>query len=178
MQECALELKFEDAQLWKERIELLEAHHERQKVVGHGILDIETYVLLQTKKLPRRVEKAGKILEQLKTDLGMDVLPHHIEHRHRLDVQHLTVGVELHLVSCGKLDFGVNAVALEELNVLLVKIVGNAVGSCRKIEQPAFFRLSDPCVIVAVAAENYALVLFNDVADEIVQGGLEILRLL
>lgn len=76
---CAADLRFEEAQEWKERIELLEAHQERQKVVGHGILDMETYKLLQEKKLPRRIEKSEKIMEQLRRDLGMSETPHHIE---------------------------------------------------------------------------------------------------
>ena len=43
MQEAAADLRFEEAQEWKERLALLEAHHEREKSVGHGILDMETY---------------------------------------------------------------------------------------------------------------------------------------
>lgn len=79
MLKASSELRFEDAQLWKERLALLEAHHERQKVVGHGILDMETYKLLQEKKLPRRIERSEKVMEQLRSDLGMTELPRHIE---------------------------------------------------------------------------------------------------
>ncbi|MBR1539104.1 MAG: excinuclease ABC subunit UvrC [Bacteroidales bacterium] len=79
MQEAAAELRFEDAQEWKERLLLLEAHHEREKSVGHGILDMETYKLLKEKTLPKRIEKSEKVLAQLQKDLGMNVLPRHIE---------------------------------------------------------------------------------------------------
>ena len=79
MQEAAAELRFEDAQEWKERLALLEAHHEREKAVGHGILDMETYKLLKEKSLPRRIEKSEKIVAQLQKDLGMTVPPRHIE---------------------------------------------------------------------------------------------------
>ena len=79
MQEAAAELRFEDAQEWKERLLLLEAHHEREKSVGHGILDMETYKLLKEKTLPKRIEKSEKVLAQLRKDLGMNVLPRHIE---------------------------------------------------------------------------------------------------
>ena len=79
MASAASELRFEDAQAWKERLQLLEAHHERQKTVGHGILDMETYRLLEPKTLPRRVVNSQKALAELQRDLGMDVLPQHIE---------------------------------------------------------------------------------------------------
>ena len=79
MQAAATELRFEEAQEWKERLALLEAHHEREKAVGHGILDMETYRLLKEKTLPRRVEKSEKVLAQLQKDLGMRELPRHIE---------------------------------------------------------------------------------------------------
>ena len=79
MMKAAAELRFEDAQMWKERLALLEEHRERQKVVGHGILDMDTYKLLQEKKLPRRIERSEKVMEQLRTDLGMSSLPRHIE---------------------------------------------------------------------------------------------------
>ncbi|MBQ0025427.1 MAG: excinuclease ABC subunit UvrC [Bacteroidales bacterium] len=79
MMESSADLRFEDAQIWKERMTLLEAHHERQKVVGHGILDMETYRLLQEKKLPRRIEHSEKVMEQLRKDLGMSEMPRHIE---------------------------------------------------------------------------------------------------
>ncbi len=75
----AAALRFEEAQTWKERLSLLEAHHERQKTVGHGILDVETYRLLETKTLPRRVVNSQKALAELQRDLGMEVLPKHIE---------------------------------------------------------------------------------------------------
>ena len=76
---AAAELHFEEAQEWKERLALLDAHHEREKAVGHGILDMETYKLLKEKTLPRRIEKSEKVLAQLQKDLGMKVLPRHIE---------------------------------------------------------------------------------------------------
>ena len=79
MQEAAADLRFEEAQEWKERLALLEAHHEREKSVGHGILDMETYKLLKEKTLPRRIEKAEKVVAQLQKDLGMSVPPRHIE---------------------------------------------------------------------------------------------------
>ncbi len=79
MQAAAAALRFEEAQEWKERLALLEAHHEREKAVGHGILDMETYRLLKEKTLPRRVEKSEKVLAQLQKDLGMRELPRHIE---------------------------------------------------------------------------------------------------
>ena len=79
MQDAAADLRFEEAQEWKERLALLEAHHEREKVVGHGILDMETYKLLKEKTLPRRIEKSEKVVAQLQKDLGMSVPPRHIE---------------------------------------------------------------------------------------------------
>ena len=79
MQEAAAELRFEDAQEWKDRLALLEAHHEREKAVGHGILDMETYKLLKEKTLPQRIEKSEKVVAQLQKDLGMNVPPRHIE---------------------------------------------------------------------------------------------------
>lgn len=79
MRQAATDLRFEEAQLWKNRAELLEAHHERVKAVGHGILDMETYKLLKEKSLPKRIEKSEKVLEQLRKDLGMAETPHHIE---------------------------------------------------------------------------------------------------
>ena len=79
MMEAASELRFEDAQEWKERLALLEAHHEREKAVGHGILDMETYKLLKEKTLPRRIEKSEKVVAQLQKDLGMTVPPRHVE---------------------------------------------------------------------------------------------------
>ena len=79
MQEAAADLRFEDAQEWKDRLALLEAHHEREKVVGHGILDMETYKLLKEKSLPQRIEKSEKVVAQLQKDLGMKVPPRHIE---------------------------------------------------------------------------------------------------
>ena len=79
MMQAAAELRFEDAQEWKERLALLEAHHEREKTVGHGILDMETYKLLKEKNLPRRIEKSEKVVAQLQKDLGMHVPPRHIE---------------------------------------------------------------------------------------------------
>ena len=79
MQAAAAELRFEEAQEWKERLALLEAHHEREQAVGHGILDMETYKLLKEKTLPKRIEKAEKVVAQLQKDLGMAVPPRHIE---------------------------------------------------------------------------------------------------
>ena len=86
MEECrekmaseAASLRFEEAQVWKERLALLEAHQERQKTVGHGILDMETYRLLEARTLPRRVVNSQKALVELQRDLGMDHRPDHIE---------------------------------------------------------------------------------------------------
>ena len=79
MAEEAAALRFEEAQTWKERLQLLEAHQERQKTVGHGILDMETYRLLETRTLPRRVVNSQKALAELQRDLGMKELPVHIE---------------------------------------------------------------------------------------------------
>jgi len=79
MMEAASALRFEEAQEWKQRLKLLEDHHEQEKRSGHGIVDMETFRLLKPKELPRREEKAAKILEQLRNDLGMSVTPHHIE---------------------------------------------------------------------------------------------------
>ncbi len=79
MGEAAGSLRFEEAALWKERLELLEAHHRRQQTTGHGILDTETYKLLKDKPLPRRVASSQKALVQLQKDLGMGCLPSHIE---------------------------------------------------------------------------------------------------
>jgi len=79
MQQAAAELRFEDAQEWKDRLALLEAHHEREKAVGHGILDMETYKLLKEKSLPQRIEKSEKVVAQLQKDLGMSVPPRHVE---------------------------------------------------------------------------------------------------
>nr|MCR5709649.1 excinuclease ABC subunit UvrC [Bacteroidales bacterium] len=79
MMAAAGELRFEEAQEWKDRLALLEAHHEREKAVGHGILDMETYKLLKEKTLPRRIEKSDKVVAQLQKDLGMNVPPRHIE---------------------------------------------------------------------------------------------------
>ena len=79
MLSCAADLRFEEAAQWKERLRLLEIHHKRQKVVGHGILDMETYELLKENKLPRRVVRSQKALEELRKDLGMSAKPIHIE---------------------------------------------------------------------------------------------------
>ena len=79
MTEAAADLRFEEAQEWKDRLALLEAHHEREKAVGHGILDMETYKLLKEKSLPKRIEKSEKVIAQLQKDLGMSVPPRHIE---------------------------------------------------------------------------------------------------
>ena len=79
MEKAAAELRFEDAAQWKERLRLLDIHHKRQKVVGHGILDMETYQLLKEQKLPRRVVRNQKALESLRKDLGMAHKPVHIE---------------------------------------------------------------------------------------------------
>ena len=76
---AAAELRFEDAALWKDRLSLLEAHHRRQIVTGHGILDTETYKLLKDKPLPRRVTNSMKALSDLQKDLGMKEKPVHIE---------------------------------------------------------------------------------------------------
>lgn len=79
MAESAANLQFEQAQQWKERLALLEAHHEQVKASGHGIVDMETFKLLKPKELPRRIEKSQRVMEQLRDDLGMDELPVHIE---------------------------------------------------------------------------------------------------
>ena len=79
MAAAASELRFEEAQTWKERLALLEVHQERQKTVGHGILDMETYRLLEPRTLPRRVVNSQKALSELQRDLGMEVRPDHIE---------------------------------------------------------------------------------------------------
>jgi len=79
MMASAAELRFEEAAEWQERLRLLEIHHKRQKVVGHGILDMETYELLKEKKLPRQVVRSQKALEELRKDLGMAQKPLHIE---------------------------------------------------------------------------------------------------
>ena len=79
MSSAAANLQFEEAQVWKERLALLEAHQERQKTVGHGILDMETYRLLEARTLPRRVVNSQKALVELQRDLGMDHRPDHIE---------------------------------------------------------------------------------------------------
>lgn len=79
MTSAAADLRFEEAAQWKERLRLLDIHNKRQKVVGHGILDMETYELLKTEKLPRRVVRSQKALEDLRKDLGMSVKPVHIE---------------------------------------------------------------------------------------------------
>lgn len=79
MMEASSEMRFEEAQIWKERMELLEEHHERVKANGHGILDMETYKLLQEKKLHKRIERSEQVMETLRKDLGMTELPRHIE---------------------------------------------------------------------------------------------------
>ena len=79
MSEAAANLQFEQAQQWKDRLSLLESHHEQVKTSGHGIVDMETFKLLKAKELPRRIEKSRKVMEQLRDDLGMTELPRHIE---------------------------------------------------------------------------------------------------
>ena len=79
MTDAAADLRFEEAQEGKDRLALLEAQHEREKAVGHGILDMETYKLLKEKTLPRRIERSEKVIAQLQKDLNMSVAPRHIE---------------------------------------------------------------------------------------------------
>ena len=47
--------------------------------------------------------------------------------------------------------------------------MGKRVGSCSEVEKPALFSLGDPCVVVAVSVEDYALVLFYGVVNQVVQ---------
>lgn len=79
MEEAAADLRFEEAAAWQSRMRFLEMHHNREKVVGHGLLDMETYSLLKEKRLPRQVANARKGVDQLQKDLGMAVRPDHIE---------------------------------------------------------------------------------------------------
>ena len=79
MMSASADLRFEEAADWKAKIELLEAHHRQVVESGHGIVDMETFRLLQPRELPRREEKAARVMAQLRDDLGMSELPRHIE---------------------------------------------------------------------------------------------------
>ena len=79
MESAAADLRFEEAALYQERLRFLERHHRRQKEVGHGLLDMETYALLKEQKLPRQVTAARKAVDELQKALCMEARPVHIE---------------------------------------------------------------------------------------------------
>ena len=73
---------------------------------------------------------------------------------------------------------GIDAVAGHELNVLRKNVGREGLGGVVQVGKAAPLRLRDPALVVAVAAEQNALMLGKDALDQLVERGREVLRAL
>ena len=170
--------------LFERTLDILHTHDRVLKLAGlldsggsqcadaRGKIGLEAAVDVGAERFLRKCG-VGQLLGVC-ADGGENILPDHVEHRLRLDVQHLAVAIKLYLVAGVQLGGGVDAVAGEQLNVLVGEVVGDAVGRGAQVQQSAALGLVDPGLVVAVAVEDDALVLCDDGLYQIVQVSLKV----
>ena len=110
---------------------------------------------------------------------GQDLLAGHIAHGLCLDAHRFAVVFQHDLVPGAQLRLGVDLLGRQHLDVLCLQQLRDRVRRGTQVEQaPLLCGLPDPCVVVAISVEDDPLVCRDGALDQLVQGGVEVLRLL
>ena len=107
-----------------------------------------------------------------------DVLARHVDHGERFDVDLLAVGLQLDLAAGAVLGFGDDVVLDKEIDVLLIHEVRVGFGNGFEVEQAASLGFLHPFVGVVVAVEDDRLVFDKSLADQPLDSGIHVLRVL
>ena len=102
----------------------------------------------------------------------------HQHHELCFDVDRFVVLLDRHVVACVPLPFGQDAVLLERLDHVGLHRLAVGLDRGAVVEQPALGRFLLPFVGVAVAVEDDLLVLLEQLHQQLLDGGLELLAVL
>ena len=127
------------------------------------------YLLL----LDRGVGEGGLVCHQAVSEVLLD----HLEHGECLDADGLRVVLEVDLIAGVDLDLGEDVVLFEELLVLLCLDLWHRLREGLEVVEASLLCLSYPLIGVAVAVEDDASVLLEELLDELHRLCLEILRI-
>ena len=104
-----------------------------------------------------------------------DVAVRHQDHQLRLDVDGLVVLLERHVVACPQLAFVEDAVLLERLHDVRLHQLGICVHRIAEVEEAAFGGFLLPLVRVVVAIEDDSLVILDQLRQQRLDSGRELL---
>ena len=99
---------------------------------------------------------------------------HHVNKRLALDGDDLAVVLHMYLIARNDLGLGVNAVLGKQLDILRQHVLGQRRGRVLEVFKSALFGLCDPRLVIAVAAEKDAAVLFERALNKLVQSTCEV----
>jgi len=102
----------------------------------------------------------------------------HIDERRGLDADDLAVLLDMNFVAGENFFLAVNALARQQLNVLGQDVGRQRLGGVVQVGKAALFSLLDPGLFIAVAVEDDAAVGGERVADQLVERGGEVRRVL
>ena len=104
-------------------------------------------------------------------------MEHHINTGFGLDIDDLTVGIQLNIVSCPEFVLGINTMTGYKVYILLCNVCGQAFCGRGIIAYPAFCGLLGPIGGVAVTAQNNALMFGKGTANELLQCSVKVISL-
>ena len=107
-----------------------------------------------------------------------DAVLDHVHERRGLDADDLAVLLDMNFVAGVDLFLGVNALARQQLNVLGHDVGRQRLGGVVQVGKAALFGFLDPGLFIAVAVEDDAAVGRERVADQLVERGGEVRRIL
>ena len=102
----------------------------------------------------------------------------HVNKRRGLDADDLAVLLDMNFVAGENFFLAVNALARQQLNVLGQDVGRQRLGGVVQVGKAALFSLLDPGLFIAVAVEDDAAVGGERVADQLVERGGEVRRVL
>ena len=102
----------------------------------------------------------------------------HVNKRRGLDADDLAVLLDMNFVAGENFFLAVNALARQQLNVLGQDVGRQRLGGVVQVGKAALFSLLDPGLFIAVAVEDDAAVGRERVADQLVERGGEVRRVL
>ena len=108
---------------------------------------------------------------------GQNLMQSHVDHGLGLNGHHLVIGIQMNPVSGSELGFGEDTVPGDQIHILVADIGGHSLRGGGQIAQASLCRLPLPFLAVAVAAEDNPAVLGQRLADQGLEGGIEIIRL-
>ncbi len=101
----------------------------------------------------------------------------HVEHGERFNVDLLVVILKLNVVTGIDFRLGQDAVLFEQVDVFFLDVIRHGFHGAAQVQQTALFRFRNPLRRIVVAVEDNALMVVDGILDDLVERGLEILRL-